>query len=135
MWESNIAWLAKAGFRERARVLLGAALLGLEIVQFVRARFSDTRYFCWAPFHSEARYKVDATVGGLALGDEAVARRYGLPRYYFDPKTRTDWELNAIAHVTDTIRATEAALPVGARARVVVTYRENGGQERRWSFP
>ena len=71
----------------------------------------------------------------LIRGDDAIARRYGLPCYYFDPKTRSDWELNAIAHVTDTIRATEAALPAGARARVLVTYRENGGPERHWSFP
>ncbi len=135
MSKSNIAWLSKARFRDRARVAAALGLLGLEIVQFVRARFMDSRYFCWAPFHSEARYRVDATVAGRALGDDAIARRYGSPRYYFDPKTRTDWELNAIAHVTDTIRATEAALPPAARARVVVTYRVNGGAERRWSLP
>ena len=102
---------------------------------FIRARFTESRYFCWAPFHSEARYTIDATSGGRALDDDEIARRYNIARYYWNESTRTNWELNTIAHVIDTIRATEAALPAPARAAVTVTYRVNGHPPEQWRSP
>jgi len=121
--------------RDRARLVVGAALLALQIVFVVRARFVESRYFCWAPFHSEARYTFNATVDGRALRDDEIARRYALARLYWDPTSRTDWELNAIAHILDTIRATEAALPTSERATVVVTWRVNGRPPAQWRSP
>ena len=126
---------SESGRRQRTRIAFGIALLILELVLFARARFTESRYFCWAPFHSEARYVIDATLGGRALTDDQIARRYRLPRYYWDPGTRSDWELNTITHVIDTIRATEAALPAAERAAVVVTYRVNGRPNERWRSP
>jgi hypothetical protein len=116
------------------RTCLGVALLLVQVVLFARARFVDSRYFCWAPFHSEARYRIDVTVRGRPLDDGAIAERYRIRRLYWDERTRTDWELNAIAHVIDTVRATEEALPSDDRASVVVTYRVNGRGEERWQY-
>lgn len=107
----------------------------MQVVFFVRARFVESRYFCWAPFHSEARYRIDATSGGRTLNDDEIARRYSLAHYYWDKGTRTDWELNTITHVIDTIRATEAALPAPERAAVTITYRVNGRQPEQWHSP
>jgi hypothetical protein len=106
----------------------------LQVVLFARARFVDSRYFCWAPFHSEARYSIDVTLRGQRLDDAAIGERYRITRLYWDPRTRTDWELNSIAHVIDTVRATEDALPEGERASVVVTYRVNGRGEEQWRY-
>ena len=117
------------------RSRLAIALLSLQIVLFVWARFGESRYFCWAPFHSEARYTIDVTARGRVLDDGAIAERYRLPRLYWDPRTRSDWELNAIAHVLDTVRATEEALPIDDRGVVVVTYRVNGRGQERWHYP
>lgn len=114
--------------------MIGVALITFELVLCVRARFSDRRYFCWAPFHSEARYTIDVTLRGRVLDDGAIGERYRLPRLYWDPRTRTDWELNSIGHVIDTVRATEDALPENERASVVVTYRVNGRGEERWRY-
>ena len=120
--------------KDRRNTLLGVALILLQVFFFVRARFVDSRYFCWAPFHSEARYTIDATVNGRPLDDGAIAERYRFQRLYWDERTRSDWELNAIAHVIDTVRATEEALPNDERASVVVTYRVNGRGEERWRY-
>jgi hypothetical protein len=117
------------------RTKLGIALLLVQVAMFVRARFVESRYFCWAPFHSEARYTIDASVLGRALRDEEIAERYGIPRYYWDPKTRSNWELNAMAHVFDLVRATEDLAPSDARAKVEVTYSVNGRPAERWSYP
>ena len=121
--------------RERAALAAGVGLLALQLAFFVRARFTGSRYFCWAPFHSEARYTIDATIAGRALSDDEVARRYGFASYYWEQSSRTNWELNSIVHVTDTVRATEAAFPVGERAAVVITYRVNGHPTERWRCP
>jgi hypothetical protein len=117
------------------RAALAAALLVVQLIQFARARFVEHRYFCWAPFHSEARYAIDAVVRGKALDDDAIAARYRLSRLYWDPRSRTNWELNAIAHVHDTVRATEDALPESERAAVVIRYRVNGHGEQQWHYP
>lgn len=109
-------------------------MLVLQVVLFARARFDDRRYFCWAPFHSEARYRIDATVNGRTLDDGAIGERYRIQRLYWDARTRTDWELNSITHVIDVVRATEEALPESERASVVVTYRVNGHGEERWQY-
>jgi len=130
-----LSLLLRTNRRERACLVLGTTLLVIQVILFVRARFTETRYFCWAPFHSEARYTIDATIGGRALNDDEIARRYVLERYYWDKASRTNWELNAIAHVIDTVRATEAALLPSKRAAVVVTYRVNGRPPERWHSP
>ena len=107
----------------------------MQVVFFVRARFEESRYFCWAPFHSEARYTIDATSGGRALDDDEIARRYGLASHYWDKGTRTNWELNAIVHVIDTVRATEAARAAPDRAAVTITYSVNGRPPTQWHSP
>jgi hypothetical protein len=138
MEEPNIARLNPAtgtGWDKWARLAAGTSLLVMQVVFFVRARFVESRYFCWAPFHSEARYRIDATSGGRTLNDDEIARRYSLAHYYWDKGTRTDWELNTITHVIDTIRATEAALPAPERAAVTITYRVNGRQPEQWHSP
>lgn len=122
----------------RGRIVLGAALLGAQVAAFAHAQASGpagARYFCWAPFHSEARYTVDATVMGHALGDTEITQRYGLIEHYWSSGDRTRWELNSIAHVIDLVRATEASLPAGARAEVTIRYRVNGGPAELWRYP
>jgi hypothetical protein len=120
---------------ERLYALCGASLLLIQGAMFVRARFVDSRYFCWAPFHSHARYAIDASVGGRALSADEIAVRYGIARLYWDAETRENWELNTMAHVFDTIAATERLLPSDERAKVEVTYRVNGRQPERWQHP
>jgi hypothetical protein len=121
--------------RTRVYAAIGVAILTMELGMFVRARFVNSRYFCWAPFHSEARYRIDATVRGGTLSDRDIATRYGIAPLYWDERSRENWELNSIEHVLDAIAATEATYPESERASVDVVYRVNGRAPARWHYP
>lgn len=114
--------------RERCLLhLAGVAFLGAQLASILVAPFLPVRFFCWAPFDEHTRYSIEVAVDGRALGREEIARRYRYPQ--------AAWEVRDIDNVISIVRQYERTYGAGDGARVTVTYRTNGHQERRWTWP
>ena len=109
----------------RARFGLGVLLLALQAGAIVRGRLVNDRYFCWAPYDRQTRYRIDADLNGHRLSDEQVRQRYRRPLQGVDNRSEQ--------HLFDIIRRAERRSE--PRGRVVVRYSVNGGPEQQWRFP
>ncbi|MDH5676055.1 MAG: hypothetical protein OEZ06_28290 [Myxococcales bacterium] len=116
------------------RVAVGRALLLLQLAWFVYAQTGERRYFCWAPLHEHVFYRIEARVAGRPLDARALSVRYGRRNAFFDSTRGQHWELNAAAHVIDSIVWRERSLPPPERAEVTLRYRVNDGEARTWTF-
>ncbi|HTL70963.1 MAG TPA: hypothetical protein VL404_06700 [Candidatus Eisenbacteria bacterium] len=111
----------------RLRAGLAAAFLLFQVGLMVRARFTEARYFCWAPFDSKNEYALEVVAAGRRLPDEEVRRRYGIPPRGTDHRS--------IQHVKDLVRQYEETYGRADDARVVLHYKTNGVEKRDWRCP
>jgi hypothetical protein len=109
------------------RTVLAVALLSLEVVGVVHARFSPERWFGWAMFHTYAPYRIEVTIRGEPLTPDQIAERYRIPA--------SDIERRSIAHPIDIIRRTEETRGAAGEARVTLRYHEGRGAEQEWRWP
>lgn len=109
------------------RTVLAVSLLSLEVVGVIHARFSPTRWFGWAMFHTYAPYRIEVTIRGEPLTRDQIAARYRIPA--------SDIERRSIAHPIDIIRRTEETRGAADEARVTLRYREGRGAEHAWRWP
>jgi hypothetical protein len=106
------------------RRAIGVALLLFQVGAIGYARFSVSRYFCWAPHDSQTEYRIEATLRGAPLSDAQIERRYRLPA--------KGVEARSIAAVLSVVDQYEETYGRGEGAEATVTYRINGGAEQRW---
>jgi hypothetical protein len=109
------------------RYAIGIALLLFQAGAIVYARFSPSRYFCWAPHDSQAEYRIEVVLDGEPLTEEQVASRY--------PLSPSGVEARSIHAVLSVVAQYEETLGRGQRALAVVTYRLNGGELKQWRWP
>ena len=108
--------------RVAACLLIGTQLLGI-----VAMRFSDLRYFCWAPYDEITQFDISVTIDGRELSDDAVQRRYRLPHASRDNRS---W-----AHVPAIIAHYERTWGRHDGAVAEYRFRVNGGVVRLWRWP
>jgi hypothetical protein len=109
------------------RTALGIALLAFQLGMIAYARFSPSRYFCWAPFHAQSNYEMGVTVNGRALTAGEIERRYRRPQKGINSRTIQD-EKGIIMQYEQTYGKSE-------RTEVTLRYRVNGGAEQVWQWP
>jgi hypothetical protein len=109
------------------RAILAVSLLSLEVLGVIHARFSPTRWFGWAMFHTYAAYTIEVTLHGEPLTPGEIAQRYRLPA--------ADVERRSIAHTIDIVRRLEETRRATDDARVTLRYREGRGAEQKWRWP
>ena len=91
------------------------------------ARFTDVRFFCWAPYDQHSRYRIEVVIDGRTLDVEDVQDRY---RYRADA-----WEPRNIANVFSIVRQFETTYGRSDSANVRVAYQTNGRPEATWEWP
>ena len=109
------------------RASIGVAFLLFQLVMIVYARFVPSRYFCWAPYDAQSEYSLQATIGGRALTNPEIRRRYRRPQRGVDNRS--------IQHVIDIVQQYEQTSGRDDHARVIMKYRVNGGAEKQWHWP
>jgi len=109
------------------RLSLACLLLALELAGVIRARFVDTRWFCWAPHNQITEYTIAATVGGRPLSDAEVLARYRLPARGLDDRS--------YHNVLEIVRLAEERYHPGDNVQVTVTCRVNGHPPFTWRYP
>jgi hypothetical protein len=109
------------------RLAFGVFLLLVQVVMIVYARFSDVRYFSWAPHDVMWAYQITVDLDDTQLTDREANQRYRLQRYKYHE--------HAIEHVMIAIRQYESTYGIGDNASVTLVYSKNGGTERQWNWP
>lgn len=99
----------------------------LQILGIVIGRFSNEKYFCWAPYDEISFYKIDATVNGVVLDGESIRDRYR--------KNKTGRENRSIHNVISIIRQYETTYGKNDTAAIELSYVVNGHKERTWIWP
>ncbi len=102
-------------------------LLLAQVMMIVFARFHPMRYYCWAPYDSQNEYEIQTELDGRSLSRDELEERYRLAPTAVNPR--------AISQVTDVVSYVERVYHPDERARVIITYRTNGGPEQVWTWP
>jgi hypothetical protein len=90
----------------------------------VHARFSEQRYFCWAPFDSHNEYEITAVVDNKVLSAKEIKGRYRLPYKSLNPRS--------IQHVKDIIEQYERTYGRSKPASVELKYTTNDLPQKSW---
>ena len=110
-----------------ARTAIGLALLAFQVGAIVYARFTDARYFCWAPYDAQNEYVIEASLGGAPLNPEQIRARYRRGPKGVDNRS--------IQHVKDIVAGVETLYHPDDPAEVTLRYRINGHEEQVWTWP
>ena len=92
----------------------------------VYARFSETRYFCWAPHDAQTAYELSVTLNGRPLNAEEIKQRYRLDQKGIDPRS--------IEHVKIALRQYETTYGKDDTAAIIMHYATNGGPPKIWRW-
>jgi hypothetical protein len=109
------------------RTGIGAALLVFQLGAVVYARFTDARYFCWAPYDTQTEYTIEAALSGKALTAQEIRARYRRGPKGVDNRSPR--------HVQDILAGVETLYHPGDPAEVTLRYRINGHEEQVWRWP
>jgi hypothetical protein len=105
----------------------GIALLILQIVSVVHARFVPSRWLAWAPGDFAVWYRLQAHVNGRSLSSDEIEDRYRLP-----PEGVYE---NPAQNIIDIVKQRERTYGRNDQAEVVFVYRPNGGLPQEWRWP
>ena len=111
------------------RLWLGIAFLAAQVLWMgtVHVTRAEARYFSWAPNDYMVTYQLRVTTRGRDLSYAEVLSRYRIRREGL-------FEYPA-QHVKDIVSQYERTYGRADSARVVYTYRVNGGPEQVWTWP
>jgi len=107
--------------------VIGIGFLTFQAVMILHGRFSDYRYYNWAPHDSQSEYVISVQVDGRELEADEVNRRYR--------KHAVGVEARAIAHLIRLVRQHEMTYGLEDDATVTIRWRTNGGEEQEWGWP
>jgi hypothetical protein len=109
------------------RWTIGVLLLSLQVGALVYARFVPSRYFCWAPFDMQTKYRLEVIVNGKNLSAAEIQQRYRRPAEGIDNRS--------FQHLIDIIVLAEQHYHPDDHAEVTMTYKINGKHEQQWHYP
>jgi len=109
------------------RLLFGGLLLIVQLGMIVFARFTEARYFCWAPHDVQNEFILEVTLDGQKLSAEDIFKRYRIPKKSTDPRS--------IQHVKDALKKYELIYSKDNPAKIVMNYNRNGVEQESWRWP
>jgi hypothetical protein len=109
------------------RRLAGAAILSIQLLAIVYARFVPTRYLCWAPYDEITLYEIEVELAGRRLTQEEIRGRYHIRSSGRDNRS---W-----AHITEMVDQYERTYGLSDDADVRMRYTVNGRGPFVWRWP
>lgn len=100
---------------------------GLQILGIVVGKFSDARFFTWAPYDQFSFYEIDVSINGHELNDREVSLRYRLGK-----SGRSNRNIN---NVISKIRQYERTNAEEKNVIVELSYVINGHRHETWIWP
>ena len=111
----------------RFRRTAAVALLVCQVVAIIYARFTPARYFCWAPYDTQDRYRVFVEIDDLVLTEKQTNERYRF--------SSNAWQQHSIRNLLEAIEQYELSYGSDDNAEIEVRYSHNGRAEQTWNFP
>ncbi len=109
------------------RKVIGVIFLLIQAVMIIAARFTEARYFCWAPHDAQNEYQLSVEVNGRPLNAEEIRKRYRISPCGLDPRS--------IAHIKNILRQYEKIYGQNDQTRIRLVYRKNGIAQAPWQWP
>lgn len=112
------------------RSWIAILFLLLQLGSVIYARFTQRRYFCWAPNDYVVEYQLEVKVHGQRLSPEQIRARYQIDPGHF-------WKVEHPAeHLIDNLAQYEKTYGRNDGAELRLTWKYNGHPElRKWQWP
>ena len=101
-----------------------AAFFLLQVGMIVYARYTPSRYFCWAPFDTQSHYAISVKINERMLSRDEIKTRYRIPPVGRDSRS--------IQHVKNIIKTYETSYGAEDGALVTLYYDLNGKEHAPW---
>lgn len=116
--------MSTAQYFDRLKCIICCLIISLQISGVILARFSDLRYFCWAPNDQHSEYRIDSIViNGRRLSTKEIEARY-----LRNTKRASGFDERSYAHIWNIILAYESIYSNESRIQIRMKYRINGKQ-------
>lgn len=99
----------------------------LQMAGIIAGRFTETKFFCWAPYDQISTYDISVSINGVQLNEQSIFERYQRPQ--------TGRENRSIYNLLSIISQYETTYGQNDNASVVVTYTINGHRNEIWVWP
>lgn len=104
-----------------------AIFFGLQILGILIGKFSDARFFCWAPYDQFTNYEINVSIDGQELNEQNVSQRY-----HINKRGRNNRNIH---NVISKIRQFEKTYADEKNVTVELSYVINGHQHETWIWP
>lgn len=104
-----------------------AIFFGLQILGIIVGKFSDARFFCWAPYDQFSFYEINVSIDGRELNDQEISERYR--------RGRRGRNNRNIHNVISNVRQYEQTYATEKNVTVELEYVINGHQQEIWIWP
>ncbi|MFD2726055.1 hypothetical protein [Hyunsoonleella rubra] len=109
-----------------SKIFLGA-FFGIQIAGIIIGRFTDVKYFCWAPYDQISKYSISVKVNGVQLSRDVIEERYHKPASSFENRN--------INNLKTIIQRYEKTYGKEDQAEVKLEYQTNKGEDQIWNWP
>ena len=110
-----------------SRKIFLVIFFALQVFGIIYARFTDVRYFCWAPYDQISIYQIEVRLSHGLLTNEEIESRYHIP-----VKSR---ENRSIQNIISLIKQYEQSYGKHENASVKLIYNTNGKPAEIWRYP
>lgn len=100
---------------------------GLQVLGIVIGKFTDARFFCWAPYDQFSFYEINVTIDGQELDGQKISQRYGMGK-----RGRNNRNIH---NVISKIRQYEETYSKEKNVTIELSYLVNGHREETWIWP
>lgn len=100
---------------------------GLQVLGILIGKFTDARFFCWAPYDQFSFYEINVSIDGQELSDQKTSQRYRI-----DKKGRNNRNIH---NVISKIRQYEKTYATENNVTVELSYVVNGHRDETWIWP
>jgi hypothetical protein len=104
-----------------------AIFFGLQILGIIVGKFSDARFFCWAPYDQFSFYEITVRINGRELSDQEISERYR--------RGKRGRNNRNIHNVISNVRQYEETYATEKNVTVELSYVINGHQNGTWVWP
>ena len=99
----------------------------LQVMGILAGRFTESKYFCWAPYDEISIYEIRVVILENDLDSDEIRRRYR--------KIQKGRENRSIHNLISIVRQYETTYGIQDRATVEISYVTNGHREETWFWP
>lgn len=100
---------------------------GLQVIGILVGKFTDARFFCWAPYDQFSFYEINISIDGHELSEHEIIQRYRMGKRGRNNRN--------IYNVISKVRQYEKRYSNENNVIVELSYEINGQRQETWIWP